>query len=144
MSSEQLSDEEITFERKQKIAAKIENLKKICHYENIHDIIIANNPDINITKTTKGQYIYFQNLTPQTYIAIEQYIASAKKQRTTASDILTSQSDSEQKCDPFLNNPKLRYNNREMNLIKRKQYDEIVDLKSCDDQNVFAKKRQIE
>ncbi len=134
---------DLTFEMKQKIANKIEKFKKIEHYSKIYDIIVKHNPGINITQTTKGQYLYFQNLTPQTYVEIEEYLTNVKTKTTgdnTSANIgdFMAQPDSEQNNDPFINKPKLRYNNREMNLIKRKQYDNIIETND----GIFAKKKQ--
>lgn len=133
---------EYSFEQKEKLVEQIQKLKKEQHFIDILEIITKHNPDINITENQNKKLMYFQNLKPITYIEIEKYI-----KKTTIKRFLSKSSDntdtqnthinsenlqddmkkSSTDNEPFSDNPRLKYSNKEKNLIKRKKYDEQIN-----------------
>src|SRR5437660_892093 len=71
---DKISELTYSFEQKEKLARRIQKLKKEKHFIDIQDIIMKHNPDINITTNPSGHFMYFQNLRVETYFAIEKYI----------------------------------------------------------------------
>jgi hypothetical protein len=157
------SESTYSFEQKEKLARRIQKLKKEKHFFDIQDIITKHNPDINITTNPSGHFMYFQNLRFETYYAIEKYIKKVtmgqflsetsetySTQNTQSDSRKTYLSDSVSETpknkdsliddikkyssedEPFSTNPKLKYSNREKNLIKRKNYDKQINGSLCD------------
>ena len=137
--------DEYSFEQKEKLARRIQKLKKEKHFADIRDIIIKYNPDINITTNPSGHFMYFQNLRNDTYFAIEKYIkkVSVIKYVSESNDTFnTENSQNDDKIvsslsnmsedEQFSDNPRLKYSNREKNLIKRKNYDELIKSQNND------------
>ena len=136
--------EEYTFEQKEKLSRRIKRLKKDKYFSDVQNIILKNNPNINITTTTSGTYMYFHNLTLTTYRELDNYIENVSKVKdenatidSTIDSCNVTQIDDE--CFPL--NPKLKYSNQEKNLIKRKNYAELLGSNNMTDQ-IFAKKNE--
>src|SRR5579872_4548923 len=137
------SDLTYSFEQKEKLARRIQKLKKEKHFCDIQDIITRHNPEINITTNPSGHFMYFQNLRTETYFVIEKYFKKVTMGQflSESSDTYSTQNThSETKRDAlseskkysseeehFSSNPKLKYSNREKNLIKRKNYDKQIN-----------------
>ena len=141
---------EYSFEQKEKLAKQIQRLKKKQHFIDIQNIITKYNPDINITTNQSGHFMYFQNLKTDTYIAIDKYIKkiTIKRFLSENSDNTETQnmnSNNEKNLDdikkysseiePFTDNHRLKYSNREKNLIKRKNYDDQICGENTENSN---------
>ena len=123
---------EYTFEEKERLVRRIEKLKKQKYLDDIEDIIVKNNPGIEVTANVSGKYMYFSDLTPQTYRLIDTYIKKILKNKaeSTIAPELTSDVVKYSEDDPFNNaNSKAKYSNREKNLIKRKMYEKQINNK---------------
>ena len=68
-----------TFEDKERIVHHINKFKKKKYFNEIERIIIVYNPDINITITSSGKYLYFHNLNELTYYKLDNYIKNISK-----------------------------------------------------------------
>jgi len=68
-----------SFEDKERIVHHINKLKKKKYFNEIEQIIIKYNPDINITITSSGKYLYFHNLNELTYYNLDMYIKNVSK-----------------------------------------------------------------
>lgn len=145
-----------SFEELEKMADKISKIRKKKYLEEIRDIIIENNPNIKITENANGLFFHFHNLTNETYQKINIFLkkTSKLKKNSENSDQLSSEyipySNEE---FPFSTDSKLKYSNKEKNLIKRKIYDNEIngeeegenlnDLKNNivnENSNIFIKK----
>lgn len=139
-----------TFEKMDKIRRDIEKIKNKKFLNEVRNIILTFNPNISITKNENGIYLYFHNLKHQTYTALTTHIKKYKslneinKVESIDSDCITYSN-----IDyPFEGNSKLKYSNREKNIIKRKMYDfelktqnhEINDNTPDESNSVFIKK----
>ena len=123
-----------TFEEIEELANTIGKIKQKTHLKVIGNIIMTNNPNISVTRTVyDSSYLCFDKLTNDTYTQLHDYIKKIKLQGKhndgTKSAEYVPYSKSEY---PFEGNAKLRYSNREKNLIKRKQYDK--EINNTDDQ----------
>lgn len=136
--SEELAD--YSFEQKERLARRIQKLKKQKYLMDIESIITKYNPDLDITTNPSGKFMYFQDLNKKTYYALDKYIRKILKysalsetsENATYSEIIKySEND-----DPFSNNPKLRYSNKERNLIKRKIYDKQINEDNSQSENL--------
>lgn len=121
-----------TFEQKERLARRIQKLKKQKYLSDIENIIIKYNPDIDITTNPHGKFMYFQDLKKETYYKLEKYVQRILKLKTLSETSDNTQYMSDiikysEEDDPFSNNPKLRYSNKERNLIKRKIYDKQIN-----------------
>ena len=131
--------DEYSFEQKERLARRIQKLKKQKYVSAIEDIITKHNPQLDITTNPSGKFMYFQDLRKETYHALEKYVRKILKLRTL-SETSDNQYSSEiikysEDDDPFSNNSKLKYSNKERNLIKRKIYDKQVNKTNYDDEN---------
>jgi hypothetical protein len=120
-----------SFEDLEKIVDRISKLKTTEQRETIRDIIKKHNPDLNITENKNGLWIHFDNLNNQTYIDINNFLKKVSKAKivktnseTVDSDSITSHSVDEY---PYSNNSKLKYSNKERNIIKRNLYDKEIN-----------------
>lgn len=130
-----LEKKEYSFEQKERLARRIQKLKKPKYYTDIEQIITKFNPELDITTNPSGKFMYFQDLNVDTYFALEKYVKRIIKQKTLSetsdsvqysSDFTLSQNTDND--DPFNGgSSKLKYSNREKNLIKRKIYDSEIN-----------------
>ena len=126
-----------SFEQKERLARRIQKLKKQKYLTDIESIIIKHNDDLDITTNPHGKFMYFQDLKKETYYALEKYVRKILKLKTISETSDNAQYTSEiikysEDDDPFSNNPKLRYSNKERNLIKRKIYDRQINNQGSD------------
>lgn len=127
---------EYTFEQKERLARRISKFKKQKYHQDIEKIITKFNPELDITTNPHGKFMYFHDLKKETYYALEKYVKKILKFKTLsetsdtqyASEIIKYSEDD----DPFSNNPKLRYSNKERNIIKRKIYDNQINNEKSD------------
>ncbi|AYV83574.1 MAG: hypothetical protein Hyperionvirus8_58 [Hyperionvirus sp.] len=154
---ESVSASEFSFEQKERLARRIQKLKKPKYYLEIEKIITDNNPQLDITENPSGKFMYFQNLTSETYVALEKYVRKILKVRVASlsedGGVLKLSSpalSSENAEDPFLSNStgngKLKYSNKERNLIKRKMYDEEINKEQSEasTNQVFVKRKLVQ
>lgn len=118
-----------TYEKKKRLANKISSIKKKEDLLNIFDIIYSDNKDVS--ENHNGIFMLFHTLNDTTYCRIETYLKSISKKRVSSET--TSERDEKIEFIPYEKNefpeqemlsPKLKYNNRERNMIKRQRYDE--------------------
>jgi hypothetical protein len=138
---------EYSFEQKERLARRIQKLRKPKYFRDIENIITAHNPDLDITTNPSGKFMYFQNLKTETYIALEKYVNKILKLKTisetsdsistTMTPEITKYSDDNEEADLML-----KYSNKERNLIKRKLYDASMhDKEAVSQNNVFVKRK---
>ena len=130
--SNELTD--YTFEQKERLARRIQKLRKPKYFKDVEEIICKYNPELAITTNPSGKFMYFQDLKKETYYALENYVIKILKLKTfseTSDNITFSSPDmnkySDQDDEPLANNYKLKYSNKERNLIKRKLYDAQIN-----------------
>lgn len=126
--------EDFSFERKQRLAAKINDMRDKTVLKKIKDIIFANNPNITARKSGGGYLMYFQNYTNETYHKIERLlnkIEIEKLEQQTKTITETSDqfalSSEDPTSDYNMSRTRLRYSNREKRLIRRCQYEDIIN-----------------
>lgn len=134
-------NEEYTFEKKKKLAARISDMRDKETLRKIRDIIFAENPEVSARKSSNGYLMYFQNYADPTYFKIEKYLNKIEKEKldrqtrsiaeTSEQIILSSEAD-EQTTDYTFSRTRLGYSNRERRLIKRRQYENIINEKILD------------
>lgn len=115
---------DVTFELKQSLARRInETTDKKILVELIH-IIRATNPNLPVTENDSGIFITFNNLTPQTYINIENYLHKNISHNDETKSLSLS-------YVPYINDevdePKSKLSNRERALIKKQRYNREVE-----------------
>lgn len=157
-----------TFDEIENLMNKINKIKNKKYLEKIRDIILHYNPKVQITENSNGIFIYFHNLfNPDTYLAINNFIKNIHKNPPSSdnnSDIKLSYNDSHSDIklsdnllsksiddqDTLYDNSKLKYSNKEKNIIRRKNYNEILqdlnhvpkkdDNSDFNNNNIFIKK----
>lgn len=116
-----------TQEYKKKLADKISQIKNKSIIINIYKIIKDDNKNIDALKNKNGVFVYFHALQDSTYNKIEQYL----KKINPDSDINSEKLE----YIPYTNDdfpdqeklsPKLKYSNKEKNIIKRQRYNKII------------------
>jgi hypothetical protein len=145
-----------TYEQKDRLVKRIHKIRREQQLLDIRDIILKYNPSTNINENQSGSFMYFQNLRPETYIALDRYLkklATEKLMSDRSEIMITAESadiadqvdggggdgdaDNGDKItqkytlndadEPFQNNPKLKYSIKEKNIIKRKMYDDEIN-----------------
>ena len=141
--------EEYSFEEKERLVKRIQKLRKQKYFDDIEEIIVKNNPELEVTTNVSGKYMYFDGLTTETYYQLDKYIKKILKNKieSTIAPELTSDVVKYSEDDPFGNsNSKMKYSNRERNLIKRKMYEKQINNEDSPmdnterTENVFGKK----
>lgn len=137
------------FERKKKLANRINGIRDKPLLRAIRDIIYSENPGIIAKKSSGGYLMYFQNYTPSTYLKINNAInkyEARKKERISESNSSAKFSNKSNKSNTITESSekpnitsseepneyngmytRLRYSNRERRLIKRQQYEDIIN-----------------
>jgi len=114
-----------TRDRKERMVAKINKLTKKEHFIKVFKIIQENE-----NKPTKeigdSMMMFFHDLKNETYEEIDKFLKTVQK-KEKKNDIITDDY-KPYSNDEFPHNkdisPKLKYSNKEKNLIKRKRYDQ--------------------
>lgn len=65
---------DFSFEKKKKLADRIQKLNSKHELQQIKSIITDNNPDLEFMKNSNGYFMQFQNLSLNTYIAISKFL----------------------------------------------------------------------
>lgn len=124
-----------TTEEKEKLARKIGLIKNKEHLIKIGKIIMADKKCQGFTSNNNGSFTYFHILSDSTYSKIEKFINKIRKKKLdkTKSDTFSEtatfdyQPYSQEEYQPENEfNTKLKYSNKEKNLIKRKLYDKAI------------------
>lgn len=131
--------------KKEKLANRISKIKRKKELVKIFEII--RNENDTVTENNNGLFMYFHNLKYDTYIKIEKYLALLDKQILHYSDNTIISEDSQnnnctntdtaqKEYKPYTTDdfpsqrefsPKLKYSNKEKNLIKRQRYDDNIN-----------------
>ncbi len=119
-------EEIYSHEKKKKLAERISKLKKKEDMVKILEIIYQDNKDI--TENQNGLFMFFHNLNNVTYCKIEAYLKSSTIKKSSEVDETASEKeytpyDTNEFPDQDTLSPKLKYSNREKNIIKRQRYD---------------------
>lgn len=131
-----------THDKKKKLAEKISKIKKKEVLVKIFEIIYADNK--NITENNNGLFMFFHKLQDSTYEKLENYIKELNNKRQLNKSTTLTESDSTEKKEfiPYSKDefpaqdgmgPKLKFSNKEKNLIKRKRYDKYISNESGKD-----------
>lgn len=113
--------------RKERLANKISKIKRKKDLVKVYEIIQSDNDQY--VENNNGLFFMFHSLKPETYKKLEKFIVEINNKRTNCVDSATSEDKLEYKPyaqDEFSLSPKLKYSNKEKNLIKRRQYDKDV------------------
>lgn len=135
-----------SFEKKQKLADKISAMRDKPTLRKIRDIIKTENPLATEKKNSTGYLMFFHNYTDITYIKIDfllnkidqDKIAVRSKTMSDLSDNIVMSSEepeNDSDVDYTVSRTRLRYSNREKRLIKRQQYESIINDQSNNDTN---------
>lgn len=129
---------------KEKLAEEIQQLKKKKDLVRVVNIIIEdsviqeklNNPEDNpFTENSNGMFMFFHILKTTTYKKLEKLLSKIKNERKEQKDSNTASSE-KRDYRPYFHDefpserhmsPRLRYSNREKNLMKRKKYDQEIN-----------------
>ena len=122
------NQEEYSFEKKERMASKISDMRDVDTLRKIRDIIYSENVNASATKSGNGYLMYFQNYSDETYRKIEKLLHKIQKEkleRQTRS--VTEMSSEDPNTNYNVSRTRLRYSNREKRLIKRQQYENIIN-----------------
>lgn len=127
-------ESEYTLKKKKQLVNKIRKIKSKKALCEIYGIILKHNT-ITSNEVNKHLFMYFHDLSDETYDEIYEYVKRYKK-RQKKRDRLLSQTDdtmlSTEEYKPYSQDdivsqrnlsPKLKYSNKEKSLIKRRMYD---------------------
>jgi len=132
-----------SYDKKKRLADKIAKLKKKEDMIHILEIIYENNK--NITENQNGLFLLFDKLDDNTYLKIENYLKGVSKK--TTSDGPEKKEYKSYFSDDFSEqsslNPKLKYSNKEKNLIKRNRYDNYIASEHASETSVVYTKFDI-
>ena len=131
-----------TFDKKKKLANRIEKLKNKTYLHTIRKMIFDENPTATSRKSKTGYLMYFHNYTNDTYVHIENYLKSLEENKnksifgtnecyTDLDSVKTTNMESND-TDYETTRTRLRFSNQEKRLIKKRQYadDDIVPVSS--------------
>ena len=129
-----------SYDDMEKLSHKIQRIKRKKNLEDIRDIILNNNKNIKITENSYGIYLCFNQLSNDTFIKLEKYVKKyfeleASNKKTSSFTIPLSSHNDEDKYSNNENylydgNSRLKFSNKEKNLIKKRLYDKALKLNS--------------
>ena len=137
------------YDKKKRLAKKISTLKRKEDMVKILEIIYEDNK--NITENQNGLFMFFHKLNDSTYHKIDLYLRMNTKKKTSDEKSVDESSssfisyaknefsDTNQKSISE-SNPKLKYSNREKNIIKRQRYSEQLHSENNTDSHVLYTK----
>lgn len=115
---------DVTFEMKQSLARRINEIKNKKILVDLMHIIRATNPDVPLTENDRGIFITFNNLSDQTYVNIDNYlrknIPKTDESKTLSLSYVPYVSDE-------VDEPKSKLSNRERALIKKQRYNRDIE-----------------
>lgn len=120
-----MSTQEIySYEKKTKQAERIQSVKDKTKLKKIWLTIKENNPSIKYKQTSDGILMYYQNCSNNTYIEIDDILNS----KTLTKSIVQSSEQYVNSSEPDYAKARtrLRYSNKERKLIKRQQYEDVI------------------
>lgn len=142
-------DKKYTHEEKQKLADKISTIKRKKDLVKILDIMSKDK--ISVTENNNGLFMFFHKLEDKTYHEIEKYLEYIKNRKVysdSATSVGSANSESYKKeYVPYTNeefpsqngiSPKLKFSNKEKNLIKRRRYDHTINSENQNDDVVYC------
>jgi hypothetical protein len=121
--------ENYTLEKKKKLADRIQKLTEKSDLIRIKNLIAENNPDISFTKNSNGYFLYFHNLSNETYLAINKFLDKVEKRKLMIinSEINTELADESETINEDYSDrnisKKLRLTNTENHLLNRVKYE---------------------
>lgn len=125
-----------TTEEKEKLARRIGLIKNKEYLIKIGKIIMSDKKCQGFTSNNNGSFTYFHILSDSTYTKIDNYLNKIKQEKIdktkseTANDdtsTLEYQPYSQEEYQPESEfTTKLKYSNKEKNIIKRKMYDKAI------------------
>jgi len=132
-----------SYDDMEKLSQKIQKIKKKKNLEEIRDIIINNNSNLNVTENSHGIYLCFNELSNETYLKLEKYVKkyfdNGNNAKTTSEFNYMNSSVTEedtkftkysQENYLYENNSRLKFSNKEKNLIKKRLYDKALKINS--------------
>ncbi len=128
-----------TYEDMEKLSQKIKKIKKKKYLEEIRDIIIDNNPKLNITENSYGIYLCFNELSNNTFVKLDKFvkkcieleeITKTNSEYNFINSIQSDKEDKETNSNFFDSNSRLKFSNKEKNLIKKRLYDNALKINS--------------
>lgn len=125
--------------RKERLANKISKIKRKRDIVKVFEIIQEDHSDDenSYVENNNGLFMLFHNLKPETYKRIEKLLIEINKRRAQYLDTITSEDCEKMEYKPYVQDefpsekgisPKLKYSNREKNLIKRRRYDKDLNV----------------
>ena len=137
-----VENSEYPYEKKVHLVDKISKIKSKKVLVKIFEIINEDNKDISIN--SNGIFMYFNKLNNDTYYEIEHFLRQINKKNklnsTSSDDNILKKEYKPYVVDDFPSQkgmcPKLKYSNREKNLIKRKRYDNNINSENKVDESI--------
>ena len=132
--------EEFSHERKKKLAEKLSNIRHQKDLVNIFEIICLENP--NISENNNGMFMLFNNFSNETYYKLEKYISIMQNRKADKTLSNSEEHSDKMKYIPYSHDefpdqaqlsPKLKYSNKEKNIIKRQRYDTFMNSEENSD-----------
>jgi hypothetical protein len=138
-----MSDNTYPHDKKKRLAERIAKLKRKEDMIKIAEIIRQDNK--NITENQNGLFMFFHAMNDETYIKIDSYLKSLTKKKSSDENT-TSENKSDKEFTSYTQNDfpdqeklnaKLKYSNKEKNIIKRQRYDDYINSENND--NIYQK-----
>lgn len=132
-------EKKYTHERKKKLAEKISKITSKKDQVRIFEIIYEDNK--SVTENNNGLFMLFHKLSDGTYHKIDKELRRINKRKNYYSDSVNSETYSLERREykPYSQedfpvqkgiSPKLKYSNKEKNLLKRQRYDNNINQDS--------------
>jgi hypothetical protein len=129
-----------SYDDMEKLSQKIQKIKRKKNLEDIRDIILENNKNLKITENSYGIYLCFNQLSSDTYSKLDKYVKKyfemelTNKKTSSFTIPLSSQNEDDKYSnnDNYIydGNSRLKFSNKEKNLIKKRLYDKALKLNS--------------
>lgn len=129
-----------THEEIKKIASKISKIKNKKILIKIYKLIKSDPKVGHITENSNGLFLHFHNLSNNIYKEIDEIITSYNNKnikKTSIHHVYTPYSHDEFPSQEYIA-PKLKYSNKEKNLLKRDRYNKYINSENNSDNIVYS------
>jgi hypothetical protein len=118
------------FSDKELLIKEIDKIKKKKVLQQITEIILNNNPELNVTENTNGVFMCFDNLTNNTYIELQSCIDNYKNSLKTIPTKTTSEYKyiSSDKSDIYDSKYVNKLSNKEKKILRKRLYSEALNI----------------
>ena len=140
-------EKEYNYKKIERLANKIRRIKRKRTLVRIYEIIseAPGNKDMCTTENNNGIFMHFHKLSDDTYKTIDKYLQQLEKKKNNNINTISSEDNEFKQFTPYSHDDfptqqeiglKLKYSNREKNVLKRRRYDKNISTQNNSEKDI--------